>query len=352
MQITINNKIIEAREGQTVLEAARENGLYIPALCYHKKTGPAAKCRACVVEVEGMRGLQTSCTIPVKEGLNVTTNSANVLDAQRLVVNLLLSSGHHDCVSCEQNGNCELQDAAYYLGIEHPAFSLPEEEIEIDNSSEFIYRDHSKCISCGRCVVGCNTTVVNEVLDFGYRAHSTKVICDDDLPMGSSSCVQCGECVQLCPVGAIIDKYSIGKGRTWELRKENTVCSYCGVGCQITFHINEKTNEIVRVTGVEGTPVNDGMLCVKGRFGFDFITSEERLTTPLIRNTEGQLVEATWEDAIGLIAKKFNQIKKEHGPDSIGGLASAKVTNEENYAFQKFMRREIGTNNVDHCARL
>ncbi len=352
MQITINGSTIDGLEGQTVLEVARENGIYIPALCYHPKTGPAAKCRACVVEVAGLKGLQTSCTFEIKEGLEVTTNSERVLEAQKLVVDLLLSSGRHDCVSCEKNGDCELQDAAYYLGIEHPAFDLPEEDRGIDDSSEFIHIDHSKCISCGRCIAGCNNTVTNEVLAFGFRAHQTKVICDDDLPMGLSSCVQCGECVQLCPVGAIIDKPSIGKGRSWDLRKVNTVCSYCGVGCQITFNVNKKTNEIVRITGVEGAPTNDGMLCVKGRYGYDFITSEERLTTPLIRNNEGQLIEATWEDALACIAEKFNGIKKEYGPDAIGGLSSAKVTNEENYAFQKFMRREIGTNNVDHCARL
>jgi formate dehydrogenase major subunit len=169
--------------------------------------------------------------------------------------------------------------------------------------------------------------------------------------MGESSCVQCGECVQLCPVGAIIDKKAIGKGRPWELKKVDTVCPYCGVGCQITLHINEKTNKIVRVTGVEKSSPNDGMLCVKGRYGYDFVNAEERLTTPLIRKN-GQLQSATWEEAISLVASKFKDIKEKHGSDAIAGLSSAKVTNEENFAFQKFMRREVGTNNVDHCARL
>jgi formate dehydrogenase major subunit len=212
--------------------------------------------------------------------------------------------------------------------------------------------DHRKCIQCGRCIEADNCTVVQEVLSFGYRALETKVICDEDLPMGQSSCVQCGECVQICPVGALIDKKSIGKGRPWELQTVETICPYCGVGCQITLHINAKTNKIVKVSGVEGSPTNDGMLCVKGRYGYDFVNSDERLTTPLIRDQKGQLQEATWEDAISLVAKTFRGIQEEHGPDAIAGLSSAKVSNEENFAFQKFMRREIGTNNVDHWARL
>ncbi len=352
MNITINGKIVEAQEGQTVLEAAKDAGIYIPSLCYHPKTGPAGKCRACVVEIEGMSGLETSCTVLVRDGLKVITNSEKVLAAQRLVVDLLLSSGKHDCVSCEQNGCCELQDAAYYLGIEHPTLVLSNEEYEIDDSSEFIYRDNSKCIKCGRCIAGCNTQVVNEVLDFAYRGSTMKVVCDDGKSMGSSNCVQCGECIQLCPVGAIIDKLARGKGRSWELSKVETVCPYCGVGCKITLHIDRKKNKIVKVTGVEDGPANDGMLCVKGRFGMDFVSSEERLTTPLIKDKNGDFQEATWEEAISLVTGKFKEIKKEFGPDALGGFSSAKVTNEENFVFQKFFRKEVGTNNIDHCARL
>jgi formate dehydrogenase major subunit len=352
MNIIINGVECEAREGQTVLQVAREHGIYIPSLCYHAKTGPAGKCRACVVEVEGMRGLQTSCTVTVKDGMKVNTDTEQVLAAQRLVVDLLLSSGKHDCLSCEQNGDCELQDAAYRLGIERPTFTAAAEEFELDDSSEFIVRDQSKCIQCGRCIAGCNTTVTNEVLDFGYRGNQTKVICDDDKPMGDSTCVQCGECVQLCPVGAIVDKLARGKGRTWELDKVETVCPYCGVGCKITLHIDRSRNQIVRVTGVEDAPASQGMLCVKGRFGMDFVSSPERLTSPMVKNKQGAFEKVSWADAIALIADKFGSIKKDNGADSIGGLSSAKVTNEENFAFQKFIRKEIGTNNVDHCARL
>jgi predicted molibdopterin-dependent oxidoreductase YjgC len=351
-KMMMNGKEVAFKEGSTILEAAREAGIYIPSLCYHGKTGPASRCRACVVEVEGMRGLQTSCSVQAQDGMVAITDSEAVLDAQRMVINLLLANGQHNCLTCEANGDCELQNAAYYLGIEVPSFVVETEPPQIDDSSEMIVVDHRKCIKCGRCIEGDNCTVVNEVLDFGYRGHDTKVVCDDDLPMGDSSCVQCGECVQLCPVGAILDKRAIGKGRTWELRKVDTVCPYCGVGCQITLHINEKTDQIVRVTGVEGSPTNDGMLCVKGRYGYDFVNSEERLTAPLIRDKNGDLKEASWEEAITLVADTLGDIKEKYGPQSIAGLSSAKCTNEDNFAFQKFMRREVGTNNVDHCARL
>lgn len=350
--MTINEREVLFEEGKTVLQVARENDIYIPSLCYHEKTGPAGKCRVCLVEIEGMRSLQTACSVPAKEGMEVTTKNEEIIEAQKMFINLLLAEGQHNCLSCEANGDCELQEACYYLGIEVPAFYMTPGDITYDPSSEMIIRELGKCIKCGRCIEGCNKTVVNEVLDFGFRGKEVEVICDDNKPMGNSSCVQCGECVQLCPTGALIDKNAKGKGRPWELKKVNTVCPYCGVGCQLNLHVDEKKNKIIRVTGVEGSPTNNGMLCVKGRYGFDFVNSKERLLKPLIRDKDGLFKEAEWEDALSYISKKFSEIKEKNGPDAICGLASAKVTNEDNFIFQKFMRTVVGTNSLDHCARL
>jgi len=351
MKIKINGIECKASRGEMVLQVARRNDVYIPALCYHAKTGPAGKCRTCVVEAENMPGLKTSCNLEVQDGMKIKTDTEAVVNAQKVIVDLILASGDHNCLICEQNGQCELQDAAYYLGIETTSFDLPTEYRDLDVSSEFIAVDRAKCISCGRCVAGCNDTVANEIINFASRGYETKVIFDNDLPMGKSGCVQCGECVQLCPVGALIDKRSRGRGRAWELEKVETVCPYCGVGCQLELHVDRRTNKIVRVTGVEDSPTNNGMLCVKGRYGFDFVGSDERLTVPLIREDD-KFREATWDEAIALVAEKLGKIKEAHGSDAIAGLASAKCTNEDNYAFQKFMRKEVGTNNVDHCARL
>jgi formate dehydrogenase major subunit len=190
--------------------------------------------------------------------------------------------------------------------------------------------------------------VVNEVLDMGFRGSEMRVICDTNKPMGKSSCVVCGECVQLCPTGALIEKKSIGKGRTWETKKVKTTCPYCGVGCQIFLHV--KDNEIIKITGVEDIEPNYGSLCIKGRFGYDFVHSPQRLQSPLLRKG-GKLKETTWDEALDFIAKRLLEIKKTYGPDSIVGIGCARSTNESNYIMMKFMRAVIGTNNIDHCAR-
>ncbi|MBN1535248.1 MAG: molybdopterin-dependent oxidoreductase [Anaerolineales bacterium] len=345
--VFIDGKKIEYEGNKTLLEIARENNIYIPSLCYHPKLGPASMCRVCVVEVEGMRGLQPSCATIPAEGAKVLTNTERVIEARKTVVNLLLSNGNHNCLSCEVNGDCELQDAAYHLGIEIPAFLIEQPE-ERDESGVFILRDPGKCIKCGRCIEGCNRLVVNEVLDFGYRGGEIKVICDNDIPMGESTCVQCGECVQLCPVGALIDKKAIGKARTWETHTVRTTCPYCGVGCQLELHMKE--DQIVRVTGVEDAQPNQGHLCVKGRYGYDFIYSGDRLTTPLIKEN-GVFREASWNEALDLVAGKFKQIIQESGPDTLAGVSCARSSNEDSYNMQKLFRGVFGTNNIDHCAR-
>jgi predicted molibdopterin-dependent oxidoreductase YjgC len=220
---------------------------------------------------------------------------------------------------------------------------------EVDDSSEMIVFDHRKCIQCGRCIAACNQVVVNEVLGMAQRGFEARVVCDLDQPMSRSTCVQCGECVQLCPVGAIIDKKAVGRGRAWELEQVNTTCPYCGVGCQVTLHVDRGANRIVRVTGRE-VPPNDGMLCVKGRFGYEFPSSPKRLTQPMVRKN-GKLEPVSWDEALDYTAQRIGEIVAKHGPDVFSAFGSGRITNENNYAIAKFTRAVIKTNNVDHCAR-
>jgi predicted molibdopterin-dependent oxidoreductase YjgC len=353
VRLTIDGRELEAQPGQTVLEAARQHGIYIPALCYHPKTGKAGRCRACVVEVEGIRGLKESCAMPVKDGMVVHTDTARVQGTRRNVVELLLSEGHHNCLSCQASGECELQKMAYMLGIERPAYLIDSEPSPLDTSSEGIVREADKCIQCGRCVSACQGTVVNEVLGFGYRGSHAKVICDADLPMGTSSCVLCGECVQICPVGALTFKQlREQKIRPVETQSSKVTCPYCGVGCQIDLHTKDNQYAYATATEVEWErQPNQGMLCMKGRFGLDYISSPDRLRHPLVRK-DGKLEEATWDEALDYVADRMKQVIKAHGPDSVGFFTSAKVTNEENYALSRFARAVVGTNNIDHCARL
>lgn len=352
MTISINGQIYTASKGKTVLDVARENNIYIPTLCYHPRTGKAGRCRACLVEVEGLMALKESCALEVKDGMVIKTNTEAIKQVRKMIVELHLSNCKHHCLSCEAAGNCELQDMAYHMGITEPGFPVEVPSIPLDDSSEGIIRDANKCIQCGRCIVACNHNVMNEVLDFGWRSGNMRVICDDDLPMGESTCVQCGECVQVCPVGALTFKNIKGQGRFWDYEKKKTICTYCGVGCSVDMYV--KDNKWYFSYGTEENwekYANKGMLCVKGRFGFDFLNREDRLKTPLIRKN-GKLEESTWEEALSLVASRLGEIKATHGSSSIGFFTSARVSNEENYAMMRLARGVIGTNNIDHCARL
>lgn len=348
LALTIDGKSIQTAEGQTVLSAARENGIHIPTLCYHPRTKQAGKCRLCVVEVEGLPGLRVSCSLEAKTGMVVRTNTEQVIETRKMIIELYLSNGKHNCLACEANGACELQDAAYRLGIDKPAFPEIPKDKPYDDSCPMIIRDMNKCIQCYRCIEACNSIAVNDVLDMGFRGSSMTVVCDTDKPMGKSSCVVCGECVQLCPTGALTEKKAVGKGRAWEMKTIKTTCGYCGVGCQLDLHV--KDNRIIKVTGAENTAPNYGSLCVKGRFGYDYVHSPERLKSPLIKK-DGKFEEVSWDEALDFVAGRLTEIKDKYGPGAIVGIGCARSTNESNYVMMKFMRAVIGTNNVDHCAR-
>ncbi|KMY65205.1 hypothetical protein AAU61_23470, partial [Desulfocarbo indianensis] len=201
---------------------------------------------------------------------------------------------------------------------------------------------------CGRCVQACNEVQVNRAIGFGYRGAKAKIVTAGDKPYHESDCVFCGQCVQVCPVGALTEKKAKGLGRPWEMKKVRTTCPYCGVGCQLWLHV--KDGRVVKVTGVEEGRPNLGRLCVKGRFGYDFIHSTERLTAPLIKEN-GEFREASWDEALDLVAKRLTEIKEKHGPDALAGVSCARSINEDSYNMQKLFRAVIGTNNIDHCAR-
>ena len=260
---------------------------------------------------------------------------------------------------CQANTDCQLRDFATEYEVADTHVSQEGcQKFAVDDSSEFIVFDANRCISCGQCVDACNEQAVHGVLSFMKSEDGTSASRPECRPgfehgfsMGDSNCVQCGRCVQVCPTGALVDSRDKSQGRIEILKPVDTICTYCGVGCKLTMFVDEAQNKIRYVQGVKDSPVNQGMLCVKGRFGFDFVSSKERLTTPLIRKN-GELQPASWEDAITLVAAKFNAIKTNHGGNALAGFSSAKTTNEDNFAFQKFIRRELETNNVDHCARL
>jgi len=348
--VNIDGMDVRATKGETILDVAKRVGIHIPTLCYHPRLTIVGACRVCVVEVEGARSLVASCAFPIeRDGMVIRTNTKQVMDARRMVVEMLLATGDHNCLYCEANGRCELQDLAYELKIEKPRFQAEPAHWSIDDSNPMIFRDLNKCILCGRCVRGCNEVQGNMVLDFGYRGPRAKIVTASDADYGESNCVFCGECVQLCPTGALVEQKAKFGGRPWEAEVVSTTCTYCGTGCSLDLHIVD--GKVVKVTGTEGGVVNDGSLCVKGKFGHTFIHHEERLISPLIKKN-GSFRESSWDEALDLVASRLGDLKEKYGPDSIAGLSSARCTNEENYLMQKFMRAVIRTNNIDHCARL
>ncbi len=354
LRITINGKEYFAKEGETVLDVARRNNIFIPTLCFLEKVGPIGACRLCVVEVEGLKIPVTACTTRVKDGMVVNTSTPRLERMRKEILKLILLDHPLMCEACPLDGNCELQTLAYMYDITPTDLHYYQiEEIqyeETEHPSPILKYHPQRCILCGRCVKTCTQITVVGALTFKGRGASTVISKQMPTIFYKPECISCGECLAVCPVNAIEEEKIRDRGKKWEIREVETICPYCGVGCSAIYKANDK-DEIFAVESPSHMGVNKGDLCVKGRFGFDFVRHPDRLTTPLLRTEDG-FKPISWSEAYDIIHAKLLEIKEKYGPDAIMGLSSARCTNEENYLFQKFMRAAIGTNNVDHCARL
>ncbi len=331
VRLTINGQPTVAQSGQTILEAAQAAGIDIPVLCHHPALSSWGACRMCVVEVKGMRGLQTACTCPVADGMEVQTETESAVAVRKFVLELLFSERNHYCMFCQMSGDCELQDAAYRYGLDHFTYPRPYQKLNVDASRKYFIMDHNRCILCTRCVRACSEIAANHTLDLRARGADSMIMADLDVPFGESSCVECGTCLQVCPTGALIDARSAYGGREKDVVHTETTCMQCSVGC--TLDVVTRYNRLLRVDGVWGSEPNDGLLCVDGRFT-PLYEERKRLTSPMVRKG-GKLVETSWDEALGAVAAKL----KEGG---VQGLATCATTNEALGAFAGLLAKAKG----------
>ncbi|MFA5355060.1 MAG: molybdopterin-dependent oxidoreductase, partial [Thermodesulfovibrionales bacterium] len=333
--ITLNGAVTEFLPGETILQVATRNRILIPTLCHDTRLSVSGHCKVCLVEVDGK--MTASCIAPAEHGMVVETHSERAVEARKKRVTAIIRQHRGNCSTCRQYEFCGLLKLAEEVGLERPCFEYHGAGLEeiIGNKLRI---DLNKCIRCGKCVRVCA-----DIRKVGALRHPA-LSPDVDKITFSKECEQCGQCAVICPTGAIVETY-----RDKPDKRVQSVCTYCGTGCSI--YLDVKDQEVVGVTTDELDPVGMGNLCVKGRFGFGFINHPERLRFPLIREGK-EFREASWDEALSLISEKLSEIRENHGPEAIGGIGSARATNEDNYMFQRMMRGALGTNNLDNCARL
>ncbi|MFB5661473.1 formate dehydrogenase subunit alpha [Alteribacillus sp. HJP-4] len=385
LRLKVNGREVSGSRDQSALKLLESSNIEVPTVCYHPSLGAIETCDTCMIEVNGE--MVRACSAPVQEGDEINTESQDVLDARKIAMDRILYNHELYCTVCDyNNGGCEIHNAVKDMQVEHQSVPFAEKPYPEDNSNSFYRYDPDQCILCGRCVEACQDVQVTETLTIDWERERPRVIWDNDVPIDESSCVSCGHCSTVCPCNAMMEKSMVGEAgymtgmnqdtlrplieitkgvetgyssilaisdmeasmRDSRIEKTKTVCTYCGVGC--SFDIWTKGRDILKVEPQVEAPANGISTCVKGKFGWDYVNSEERITRPLIRSGDS-FREASWEEALQLIKTKFMEIKNTHGPDAMSFISSSKCTNEESYLMQKLARGVIGTNNVDNCSR-
>ena len=336
--ITINDQAISAPVGSTILQAAMRANIDIPTLCNHPALQPAGSCRICVVEVKGQRVLQTACTFPITEGMEVQTESPRVVAARKLVIDLLFSERNHYCPYCEMSGNCELQSLGYRYGLDHWIYPTYLRPFPVDASHKYLLMDHNRCVLCGRCIRACGELVANHTLGLRQRGAKSMIHADMGIPWGESTCIACGTCAQVCPTGTLTDRRSAYMGRDSQMQYVESACSQCSMGCGMK--IVTRNDSVLRIEGDWDAEINGGLLCEKGRFA-PLFDQRERLTRPLIRKN-GRLEAAGWDEALRVVAERIGGGKG----GELGVLATSNATNEALYLAGRLFREALKATNI------